>query len=179
MLRRLSFLAAFALAACSGAWAQEPVRIGFSLAKTGLFATATPAQLNAYPLLARSSRTQRAVSMSPAAGVRVEFVEYDDQSSTANTVKIYEKLITDDKVDLLLSPWGTPSQLAVVPVLEKFGFPMVGNTASSVLVRELKVKNLWFVSPSMHDRLAPAGDGDGSTAEGRQRRDHRQHPAAG
>jgi branched-chain amino acid transport system substrate-binding protein len=153
MLRRLSFLAAFALAACSGAWAQEPVRIGFSLAKTGLFATATPAQLNAYHFWRDQVNAKGGLDV---AGTRrkVEFVEYDDQSSTANTVKIYEKLITDDKVDLLLSPWGTPSHFAVVPVLEKFGFPMVGNTASSVLVRELKVKNIWFVSPSMHDRLA-------------------------
>ena len=39
----------------------------------------------------------------------VEFVQYDDQSNPANAVRVYEKLITADKVDLLLAPWGTPS----------------------------------------------------------------------
>jgi branched-chain amino acid transport system substrate-binding protein len=33
---------------------------------------------------------------------------------------------------------------------------MVANTASSVHVRELKPGNIWFVSPSVHDRLADA-----------------------
>jgi branched-chain amino acid transport system substrate-binding protein len=132
---------------------QPPVRIGFALAKTGLFAAATPAQLNAYHFWRDQVNEKGGLNV---AGVKrkVEFIEYDDQSNATNTVKIYEKLITDDKVDLLLSPWGTVSHFAMVPVLERFGFPVVGSTASSVHIRELKVKNLWFVSPSVHDKLA-------------------------
>ena len=132
---------------------QPPVRIGFSLAKTGLFAAATPAQLNAYHFWRDQVNEKGGLNV---AGVKrkIEFVEYDDQSNAASTVKIYEKLITNDKVDLLLSPWGTVSHFAVVPVLERYGFPVVGSTASSVHIRELKVKNLWFVSPSVHDKLA-------------------------
>jgi branched-chain amino acid transport system substrate-binding protein len=148
-------LAGFLSLACSNARAQEqpPVRIGFALAKTGLFAAATPAQLNAYHFWRDQVNEKGGLNVG---GVRrkIEFVEYDDQSNNANAVKIYEKLITDDKVDLLLSPWGTPSHFAIVPVLERFGFPMVGSTASSVHIRELKVRNLWFVSPSVHDKLA-------------------------
>ena len=132
---------------------EPPVRIGFALAKTGLFAAATPAQLNAYHFWRDQVNEKGGLNVG---GVRrkIEFVEYDDQSNTGNAVKIYEKLITDDKVDLLLSPWGTPSHFAIVPVLERFGFPVIGSTASSVHIRELKVKNLWFVSPSVHDKLA-------------------------
>ena len=37
---------------------------------------------------------------------------YDDQSKPEQAVRIYEKLITDDKVDLLLAPWGTPFHIA-------------------------------------------------------------------
>ena len=85
---------------------------------------------------------------------KIVFDEYDDQSNPSNAVKIYEKLITDDKVDLLLSPWGTPTHLAIVPVLERYHFPMIGSTASSVHIRDLKVSNVWFVSPSAHDKLA-------------------------
>ncbi|TFL15530.1 hypothetical protein CSC67_02030 [Pusillimonas caeni] len=135
--------------------AQEapPIRIGFSIAKTGLFASATPAQLNAYHFWRDQVNEKGGLDIG---GVKrkIEFVEYDDQSNAASAVKIYEKLITNDKVDLLLSPWGTVSHFAIVPVLERFGFPVIGSTASSVHVRELNVKNMWFVSPSTHDKLS-------------------------
>lgn len=155
MLRGLMLAAVGALAAIGSAFAQDgpPIRIGFSIAKTGLFATAAPSQLTAYEFWRDQVNAKGGMNV---AGTKrkIEFVEYDDQSNPANAVKIYEKLITDDKVDLLLAPWGTPTHLAVVPVLERFGFPMIGNTASSVHIRELKVKNVWFVSPSVHDKLA-------------------------
>jgi branched-chain amino acid transport system substrate-binding protein len=145
--------AGLSFAGTASAQESPPVRIGFAIAKTGLFAAATPAQINAYHFWRDQVNEKGGLNVG---GVKrkIEFVEYDDQSNTANAVKIYEKLITDDKVDLLLSPWGTPSHFAIVPVLERFGFPVVGSTASSVHIRELKVKNLWFVSPSVHDRLA-------------------------
>ena len=101
---------------------QPPVRIGFAIAKTGLFAAATPAQVNAYHFWRDQVNEKGGLNVE---GVKrkIEFVEYDDQSNTANAVKIYEKLITDDKVDLLLSPWGTPSHFAIVPVLERYEIP--------------------------------------------------------
>ena len=40
-------------------------------------------------------------------GRPVELVIYDDQSNPANVPGIYTKLITVDKVDLLLGPYGT------------------------------------------------------------------------
>lgn len=155
MLKRALLTAALSLGLVAGAHAQEgpPIKIGFSIAKTGLFATAAPSQLTAYEFWRDQVNEKGGLDV---AGVKrkIEFVEYDDQSNTANSVKIYEKLITDDKVDLLLSPWGTPSHFAIVPVLERYGFPVIGSTASSVHIRELKVKNMWFVSPSVHDKLA-------------------------
>src|SRR6187397_991221 len=110
MLRRLLALAAAAAVglATAAAQAAEPVRIGFSIAKTGLFATAAPSQLNAYELW--KDQVNAAGGLDVAGEHRpVELVMYDDQSQPGEAVKIYEKLITDDKVDLLLAPWGTPT----------------------------------------------------------------------
>lgn len=155
MLKRILLAVVGAALIGWGAHAQDapPVKIGFSISKTGLFATAAPSQLNAYEFWRDQVNAKGGLDV---AGTKrkIEFVVYDDQSNPANAVKIYEKLITDDKVSLLLAPWGTPTHLAVVPVLERYDFPMVGNTASSVHIRELKVKNVWFVSPSVHDKLA-------------------------
>jgi branched-chain amino acid transport system substrate-binding protein len=144
-------LAALALAAA--AQAEDPVKIGFSLSKTGMFAAAVPSQLNVYEMWRDEVNAAGGLDV---AGTRrpVEFVEYDDQSDPGNAVKIYEKLITDDKVDLLLAPWGTPFHFAVAAVLERYKFPMVGNSAASVQLRELQPGYIWFTTSAIPDRIA-------------------------
>ena len=76
--------------------------------------------------------------------VKIEFVSYDDQSEPAKAAQIYEKLIANDKVDLLLAPWGTATHIAVAPVVERHKFPLVGATASTTLVGDLGAKYMWF-----------------------------------
>jgi len=137
-------------AAAQGA---KPVRIGFSLAKTGIFAAAVPSQLNAYELWRDQVNARGGLEVGKEKRT-VEFVQYDDQSNPGQAAKIYEKLITQDRVDLLLAPWGTPMHIAVAPVLERLSFPVVGNTAASVKLRELKPGNIWFTTAAMPDRIA-------------------------
>jgi branched-chain amino acid transport system substrate-binding protein len=148
-------VAASALLIPSLALAQgaKPVRLGFSISKTGIFAAAAPSQLNAYELWKEQVNARGGLQVGNQKRP-IEFVVYDDQSNGPQAAKIYEKLITDDKVDLLLAPWGTPTHIAVVPVLERYKFPMIGNTASSVALRDLKPGNIWFVTPTFPDRVA-------------------------
>jgi branched-chain amino acid transport system substrate-binding protein len=148
-------LAALALTVPSSTLAQngKPIRLGFSISKTGIFAAAAPSQLNAYELWKDQVNARGGLQVGSDKRP-MEFVVYDDQSSGSQAAKIYEKLITDDKVDLLLAPWGTPTHIAVVPVLERYKFPMVGNTASSVALRNLQPGNIWFVTPTFPDRVA-------------------------
>jgi branched-chain amino acid transport system substrate-binding protein len=147
-------VAALALAAPSWALAQgvKPIRLGFSISQSGIFAAAAPSQLNTYELWKEQVNARGGLQVGKDRRP-VEFVVYDDQSNPTQAARIYEKLITDDKVDLLLAPWGTPIHIAVVPVLERYKFPMVGNTASSVALRELKPGNIWFVTPTFPDRV--------------------------
>ena len=134
------------------AQADKPLRIGFSMARTGMLANATPSQMNTYELWRDQTNAKGGMDVG---GVRrkVEFVVFDDQSKPEQAVRIYEKLITDDKVDLLLAPWGTPFHLAIAPVLEKFKFPMVGNTAASVALRQVKPGYIWFPTSAIPDRI--------------------------
>jgi branched-chain amino acid transport system substrate-binding protein len=143
------------LAAAAMAQAADPVRIGFSIAKTGLFAAAAPSQLNAYELW--KDQVNAAGGLDVKGEKRpVELVFYDDQSDPGKAVRIYEKLITDDKVDLLLAPWGTPHHIAVAGVLLRYKFPMVGNSAASVQVRKIDPGYIWFPTAEIPDRLAQA-----------------------
>ena len=151
MIAALMGVAGLALAGL--AQAAEPVKIGFSLSKTGMFASAIPSQLNVYELWKDEVNAAGGLDVG---GERrpIEFISYDDQSDPANAVKIYEKLITNDKVDLLLAPWGTPFHFAVAGVLDRYKFPMVGNSAASVQLREIKAGYIWFPTSAIPDKLA-------------------------
>jgi branched-chain amino acid transport system substrate-binding protein len=144
--------AAVAMSLVGAAHAADPVRIGYSMALTGLFAQAAPSQVNAYELW--KEQVNAAGGLDVAGQKRpVEFVSYDDQSNPANAVRIYEKLITDDKVDLLIAPWGTPTHLAIAPVLNRYKFPMVGNTAASVQLRSVAPGYIWFPTSAIPDQI--------------------------
>ncbi|MDM0033694.1 amino acid ABC transporter substrate-binding protein [Variovorax sp. J22P271] len=147
------FATGLVLAMAAGSWAAaEPVRIGMSMAKTGAFAAAGAGQLNAYQLWAEQVNAAGGLDV---AGTKrpVALVVYDDQSDPAKAAAIYEKLITSDKVDLLLSPWGSPAHFAVVGVLERYKFPMVGSSAASLQIRSLKARNIWFPTSAIPDAL--------------------------
>ena len=51
----------------------------------------------------------------------IEFVIYDDGSDEKTAARNYEKLITEDKVDAVLGPYGSAITEAVADVTEPFG----------------------------------------------------------
>ena len=133
--------------------ANMPVRLGFSMAKTGIFADAAASQLETYNFW--KDQVNAAGGLDVGGTKRpVEFVMYDDQSNPAQAAKIYEKLITEDKVDLLLAPWGTSQHIAIAPVVERYKFPVVGNSAASAELRKLKPGYIWFCTADFPDRVA-------------------------
>jgi branched-chain amino acid transport system substrate-binding protein len=144
--------AATAVGVLSPALADDPVRIGYTIARTGLFAAAAPSQEQAYTLWAEQVNAAGGLDV---AGTRrmVELIAYDDESDPAKSAQLYERLITSDGVDLLLAPWGTPHHLNVAGVVERYGFPMVGNTAASVAIRQVQPGNIWFPTSAIPDRI--------------------------
>ena len=86
MLRKIIIGLAGALigAAMAGAGqAAEPIKVGFSIAKTGLFASAAPSQLNAYELWREQVNAKGGLDIGGGQRRPVEFVVYDDQSQPA------------------------------------------------------------------------------------------------
>jgi len=160
-MKRRNFLKTTALAVTLSTFAaitaqaqsDDPVRIGYSMALTGIFSQAAPSQINAYALWAEQVNAAGGLEIAGGERRPVEFVSYDDQSNPANAVRIYEKLITQDKVDLLAAPWGTPMHLAIAPVLQRYKMPMVGNTAASVKLRELEPGYIWFTTSAIPDAM--------------------------
>src|SRR5262249_58984731 len=60
-----------------------------------------------------------------------------DGSEIETAVRVYDKLMTEDMVELILPPGGTAMNFAVAPVADKNGYPMIGPTVSSNKLKEL------------------------------------------
>jgi branched-chain amino acid transport system substrate-binding protein len=111
-LRSLGAALIIGLGFSSGAQSADPVRIGMSLALTG--AGASPSKvINTALEIWRDDVNAKGGLL----GRPVELVIYDDQSSPANVPNIYTKLITVDKVDLLLGPYGTNFVAPAMPTI--------------------------------------------------------------
>src|SRR6266436_1457578 len=113
-LRRLGAALIIGLGFISGASAQSgnPIRVGMSLALTG--AGAAPSKvINTALEIWRDDVNAKGGLL----GRPVELVVYDDQSAPANVPNIYTKLITVDKVDLLLGPYGTNFVAPAMPTI--------------------------------------------------------------
>ena len=92
--------------------AQEPIRIGFSMALTGALAGAGKPALIAMEIWREDINAKGGLLGRP-----VEFVYYDDQTTPANVPKIYTKLLNVDSVDLVVSGYGTNSIAPAMPVI--------------------------------------------------------------
>jgi branched-chain amino acid transport system substrate-binding protein len=105
---------AFTLLALSWSpgYAADPVKVGFSMALTGGVAP------NGKQILAALEIWRDDVNAKGGLlGRPVQLVYYDDQSNPANVPGIYTKLLTIDKVDLLLGPYATNMVAPAMPVI--------------------------------------------------------------
>ncbi len=58
----------------------------------------------------------------------------DDKSDKQTSIKLYEKLITNDKVDLLLAPYSSGITDAVANITERYKMPIVAYGAASSVI---------------------------------------------
>jgi branched-chain amino acid transport system substrate-binding protein len=66
-------------------------------------------------------------------GHRVELRILDDKSDRRKAIELYQKLITQDKVDLVLGPYGSSNADAVANVMERYKRPFPTLGASKVI----------------------------------------------
>ncbi|MGH7432564.1 MAG: amino acid ABC transporter substrate-binding protein [Candidatus Methylomirabilales bacterium] len=124
----------------SAAAAQQPIRIGASLSLTGTYAALGQNNQRGYQLCAKHVNEKGGVL-----GRKIEFVLYDDQSQPATGVRLYEKLITQDKVDLVTGPYSSAITEAVANVNEKYRMPMVAPMASTTAIFKKGRKFIFMV----------------------------------
>lgn len=114
-------LAVLALVVSGAALAQQkPIKIGFSMALTGGLAGAGKAALIAMEIWKDDTNKKGGLLGRP-----VELVYYDDATQPANVPGIYSKLLDVDKVDLVVSSYGTNEIAPAMPIVmrKKLVFP--------------------------------------------------------
>jgi branched-chain amino acid transport system substrate-binding protein len=137
LLRATGLVAAVLGALASTAEAQEKIRIGYAISKTGPYAGgAGITTLPNYELWVKDVNAAGGIKLGDKK-LPIEVVEYDDRSSSEEAVKAIERLANQDKVDFILSPWGTGLNLAVGPTLNRLGYPHLAVTSVTDKAPEL------------------------------------------
>ena len=133
-----------------------PVRIGYTMARTGPWTTG--AQVSQEPNYLLWAEQQNAAGGLNVKGTKrlIELISSDDRSDTETVVRTYEKLMGSDKVDLILPPWGSNANFAVAPLANRFGYPFLAPTALSRRLIEMKLPYFFLMlqqPKSMMDAL--------------------------
>ena len=102
--------------------------------------------------------------------VPIELVGYDDQGKPDELLKLTERLIQQDKVDMILSPYATHMNLASAPIVNKYEYPVIMTTATTTKTYELGPKwpyAFWNISQPKESTRAARQDAR-RAEEGRQ-----------
>ena len=156
--------------------AQEPIKIGFSMALTG------PLSPNGkQALLGMKIWEEEINAKGGLLGRPVKLVYYDDQTNASTVPGIYTKLIDVDKVDLVLGPYATNMAAPAMPVIMQKGKLFIILFGLDVN-HEFKYDKFFAMIPTGPDAKASFAEGffevaaaqnpearDGGTGRGRRR----------
>jgi len=132
-------IALMGLLFASSSLAKDKIRIGCAISLSGPYAPgAKVTQIENYELWVEDVNAKGGIYVKEL-GKRlpVELLMYDDKSDVGTMIRLVEKLILDDKVDLLIGPWGTAMHFAAIPVVNKHKMPFVALSIDSEKLREL------------------------------------------
>ncbi|KJK10339.1 branched-chain amino acid ABC transporter substrate-binding protein [Burkholderiaceae bacterium 16] len=143
--KRASLLALAAAGLCAGT-ASAQVKVGVTLSATGPAASLGIPEKNTIALLPKE-----------IAGKKVEYIVLDDASDTTTAVKNTRKLISEDKVDVVVGSTVTPNSLAIVDVVAENETPMITLAASARIIEPMDAKRYWvFKTPQNDSHMATA-----------------------
>jgi len=136
-----SLVSALILAAVAST-ALAQMKVGVIASSTGPTAFVGIPQKNTVPLL-------------PAkiGDISVEYIAYDDASDATQTVQLVKKLISEQKVDAIIGPTGSPNAMAMLPFMAENGTPMLAPVGTPAVVLPMDDKRRWAFKTTQNDGL--------------------------
>src|SRR5215471_157038 len=122
--------------------AADVIKIGAPLALTGPLADEAKKQDVVWKMWLEKVNAAGGINVG-GTQTKVELVKYDYQSDGQRAGQLAEKLITDDKVDFLLSPFGSGHTKIVATIAERYETPIIACAASSESVFDQSLKHLF------------------------------------
>ena len=138
-LKRLLLAAAITLIGASGA-ARADITVGVTVSATGPAASLGIPEKNTVDLMPKT-----------IAGQKINYIVLDDGSDTTKAVANTRKLITEDKVDVVLGSTVTPNSLAMIDVVAENQVPMISMAASARIVEPVDAKKRWVFKTPQND----------------------------
>ena len=132
-------LMAAVLAFAAGS-ASADINVGVTVSATGPGASLGIPEKNTIALMPKT-----------IAGQKVNYIVLDDGSDTTKAVSNTRKLITEDKVDIVLGSTVTPNSLAMIDVVSEAQVPMISMAASAKIVDPVDAKRRWVFKTPQND----------------------------
>jgi branched-chain amino acid transport system substrate-binding protein len=141
----LSLLASVLFATAAQAQAPLNVKVGVVTSASGPIALVGIPQKNTVALLPTK-----------AGGQAIDYILYDDASDPTASVTAFKKLITEDKVDAIIGPPGSPNALGVIPFVAEAGVPMLAPVGTAAVILPMDDKKKWVFKTTQNDDLVAA-----------------------
>lgn len=122
--------------------AYAEIKIGVVTSSTGPVAMVGIPQKNTVALLPKT-----------IGGEKVTYISLDDGSDPTASVKAINKLITEDKVDAIIGPSGSPNANAAVGIVAKAGVPMLAPVGTSTIVLPMDAQKKWVFKTTQNDEI--------------------------
>ncbi len=134
------------VSALGAAPAMAQVKIGVVASSTGPTALIGIPQKNTVPLLPKK-----------IGDLSIQYISLDDASDPAQTVTNFKKLITEDKVDAIIGPSGSPNAMGVIQFAAESGTPMLAPVGTAAVVLPMTDQKKWvFKTTQNTDIIARA-----------------------
>jgi branched-chain amino acid transport system substrate-binding protein len=130
-------LVALAVATAS---ARADLTVGVTLSATGPAASLGIPEKNTFAFLPTT-----------IGGQKVNYIILDDASDTTTAVKNARKLVSEDKVDVIVGSTITPNSLAMIDVAAESETPMISMASSARIVEPLDAKRRWVFKDAQSD----------------------------
>lgn len=143
MLSRKFTLAACALAmAVSAAPVMAQVKVGVVSSSTGPTALVGIPQKNTVALLPTK-----------VGDLTVEYIPLDDASNSTATVTAFKKLISEEKVDAIIGPSGSPNAMGVIQFVAEAEVPMLAPVGTAAVVLPMTDQKKWVFKTTQNDEI--------------------------
>ncbi|MBI2132287.1 MAG: amino acid ABC transporter substrate-binding protein [Candidatus Tectomicrobia bacterium] len=119
-------VAAAMLAFPAGAWAAQEVVVGGAISLTGRYSEPAGRLKDGRTLWVEEVNARGGLL-----GRKVRLVLRDDRSDPSTAVKLYERLLTQEKVDLCVAPYSSPITEATASITERYKCPIVADGAAT------------------------------------------------